>query len=394
MKSLAYHCKLYDGLREDGPTPVEMEAILSIAEGMFEDAKWSVPKDFLDKSHYERVVRTKLDWTSSPGFPYMRKNPTNSVLFKVKDGEPDQVRIDEIWSIVNRRLEERDCDPIRLFVKPEPHKMSKLENHRYRLISSVSVVDQIIDHMLFDAQNDTMIANWPYLPTWPGWAPVVGGWKALIQQIWMATDKSGWDWSARAWVLELVLRLRARLGGNDRWAAIAAWRYQALFLNPTFVTSGGLLFRQRRRGVQKSGCVNTIADNSMAQVLLHIRVCLKLGLPVTKLLAMGDDVLQEPVANEKEYLRLLGEFCHVKQAAHVNEFAGCRFLGKRVEPMYKGKHAFNILHVDEEIIPQLADSYTLQYHRSSYRDWMRNLFRGMGAEVRPIGWNDMVFDGM
>lgn len=364
-------------------------------EEMYRSARWSIPDDFMEKAHFERVVRTRLDWTSSPGYPYMRRAPTNAVLFKVEEGIPSQTEVDRMWSMCQARLANGGCDPIRLFVKAEPHKVKKLETHRYRLISSVSVLDQIIDHMLFDEMNDAMIDNWPSLPSRPGWSQLVGGWRAMPLETWVATDKSGWDWSCNPWYFDMVLKVRSRLCENltQEWVDLAAWRYRCLHANPLLVTSGGLVLRQRRPGVQKSGCVNTLPDNTLMQVMLHLRVCMTLEIPAGRLLGMGDDVLQEPPSNEESYLDMLAQFCHVKQAAHVNEFAGFRFCGKHVEPLYKGKHAFALLHANEELLPQLCDSYLLLYHRSTRRDLLRQMFQDMGLVVRPLEWFDAVFDG-
>lgn len=370
--------------------------MLEAVASMFHTAEWSIPGDFLSKDHYLRVIRQKIDWTSSPGFPYMRRAPTNGDLFRVKEGVPSEDEVERYWLVVQNRLREKDSDPIRLFVKAEPHKVKKLENHRYRLISSVSVVDQIVDHMLFGEMNDTMVREWPTLPTRPGWTHLVGGWRAMPVEAWVATDKSGWDWSVQPWLLEMALQVRARLCRNldERWLEMARWRYLQLYENPVFVTSGGLQLRQLRPGVQKSGCVNTIADNSIMQVILHIRVCMEIDIPAGRLITMGDDVLQEPLEDEERYLEQLGQYCHVKQAAHVNEFAGFRFCGKNAEPLYRGKHAFALLHANEDLLQEICDSYLLLYHRSTLRGWMRSLFQDMGLDVKPVSWCDAIFDGL
>lgn len=383
-------------MRTDGPAGSEKAIILDTMKMMYKDARWTLPGDFMERSHFDRVIAEKIDWTSSPGYPYMRRAPTNKDLFKVKEGIPNPQEVDKMWLALQARLQCRDSDPVRLFIKPEPHKRKKLDSHRYRLISSVSILDQIIDHMVFGPMNDNLIRNWPFIPNRPGWSQLVGGWKAMPVETWTATDKSGWDWSCNAWYFEMALQVRLDLCENPskEWLDLAVWRYQQLFKEVRFITSGGLILRQKRPGVMKSGCVNTISDNSMMQVMLHIRVCLHLGIPIGRMLSMGDDVLQETPEREQEYLDLLGQFCHVKQAAHCNEFAGFRFHGKNVEPLYKGKHAFALLHANEEYLQQICDSYLLLYHRSSRRDYIRSMFQGMGLEVRPLAWFDAIYDGI
>lgn len=256
-------------------------------------ASWAIPDDFLTKEHYKRVV-SGLDWTSSPGYPWLLQHTTNAALFQVKNGVPSELAIDAVWQVVEDRLKNGGVDPIRLFVKPEPHKQKKLDNRAYRLISSVSVIDQIIDGMLFGEMNEALISNFLEVPGKVGWSPYVGGWKVMPIFGNVSLDKSAWDWSVNSWIVQEVLELRMELckNLNSRWVELAQWRYKELFEKPLFVTSGGLLLRQKQPGVVKSGCFNTIADNSIAQDILHVRVCVEMGIPVGDLMSMGDDTTQ------------------------------------------------------------------------------------------------------
>lgn len=371
------------------------EWLIEQVSDSLKEATWAIPSDFLEYTHYERAVK-QLDWTSSPGYPYMRRATTNGVLFKVEDGVPAFEKLQEYWEVVKMQIKDRLADPIRLFIKAEPLKEKKLEEGRYRLISSVSVVDQIIDHMLFGVMNKEMIDNWIHIPPKVGWNQLNGGWRIIPHEQWMALDKSSWDWTVHPWLAEIVLSVRAKLCSNldDRWMQLALWRYQELFINATFITSGGLLLKQVNPGVMKSGCVNTITDNSIMQMILHIRVSMELNIEIEPLYSMGDDTLQRKGSKWEEYLELMGQYSILKQCIPANEFAGCRFYKNgRIEPLYKGKHAFTLLHVDPEVLPQLADSYRLLYFRSSYRDLMYNLFSAMGQKHLPYEKCNAIYDG-
>lgn len=390
-----------EGVRQDAPTDAVGAHIVGMANIHLADCKWELPNDFLQYSHFERVVMA-LDKTSSPGYPLMLRSPTNGALFKFdEDGFPDQKMMDYVWFLVNEKIERRDpADPIRLFIKAEPHKIKKIEEGRLRLISSVSLVDQIVDHMLFDSMNDKMVENWVYLPTKVGYAHVRGGWRSMPKQTWVASDKTGWDWSMALWVAETCLNIRAALCQTtgdqfQKWVELATYRYQQLYVDPTLMTSSGLLFKQLYPGVQKSGGVNTLADNSVGMWVLHVRALIELGLPYAFMDSMGDDVLQPWFSGFETYLEYLGQFCHIKQVAKVNEFAGFRFeKDGRIEPLYKGKHAYNILHADPVVLPSMALSYSILYHRSSDRDYMRGLFERMGFELFSLPIIDSIVDGM
>lgn len=383
-------------MREDGPVGAAFTQMLKTVAKMY-PIRWRIADDFLERSHFERVI-SRLDWTSSPGYPYMRRATNNRILFGLdEDNNPNRACVDGIWAIVQRRISgEQGPDPIRLFIKAEAHSARKLEREKYRLISSVSVVDQIVDHMLFDECNDKLLEEHCYIPNKPGWSPFVGGWRQMPHEKWLATDASSWDWTVMPWLLEAALSLRVELcdNMNDVWFDLATRRYKELFCNPELITSGGLVIRQLNPGVMKSGCVNTIADNSIMQVILHVRVCLLLGLKVEDLMTMGDDRLQKPFPEWDRYLEKTKEFCIIKSVKLANEFAGYEFRGNQVIPVHRGKHAFNLLHMSQEFEAEIADSYALNYHRSPYRNWMEKLFEEMGLKVLSRESRDLIFDGV
>lgn len=383
MRSLIQHAKAGNDLREDLPAKRDFENILQVMEEWFAPARWSIPTDFLEYSHYKRVVMS-LDWTSSPGYPYMRNATTNGNLFSVVDGVPCEDKLLYYWAFVQTKIQENFPDKIRLFIKPEPLKESKIRNKQYRLISSVSIIDQIIDHMLFADINQKLISHHAELPTMVGWSQYNGGYRLIPRTPWIAIDKTKWDWTVKTWMLEIELELRIRLCNNmtPRWLELASWRYKSLFEHPEFICSNGYTFRQRKEGVMKSGCVNTITTNSIIQVILHVRACLETNQDIYPILVMGDDTLQHPLDDLKSYLDKLGEFCLVKHHKHANEFAGMEFhRNGNVEPLYKGKHAFTLLHMDPKYIQEVASSYSLLYQRSNRKQFMRQLFNDMGITI-------------
>lgn len=350
-------------------------------------------------AHFERVIRNKIDWNSSPGYPYLYTYQTNRILFQVKDGVPSENRMNMVWEMVCQRIKEGDADPIRLFVKPEPHTQKKMRNKAYRLISSISIVDQIIDHMLFDLMNDLAPDNWWNNPVKVGWSPLLGGWKVMPSRGYIATDKSSWDWTAAMWIIEMVFRLRKMLckteGARfDLWVKLATWRFTKLFHDFDFVTSEGIILHALFSGIMKSGCVNTLLDNSLMQFILHVRVSLELGEEPEDIMAMGDDVVMKFISYFKKYLELMNQYCIIKEVVHRTEFAGHRFEGGgRVEPLYVGKHAYQLLHISEKLKREVADSYALLYHRSGRREKVRQLLQSIGCQLPPLYALDTVYDG-
>lgn len=390
MRSLLKHASARDGL-SDGPDVKTKTHVMEVMKQMY-PMKWRIPDDFMERTHFERAVN-RLHWQSSPGYPYLLNGTTNGDFFGYGTDRFETMK-DYVWDLVSMRIRGGEPDHIRLFIKPEPLKLKKIEEERYRLISSVSVVDQILDHMLFDECNDAFLENHQNIPNKAGWSPYVGGWRMMPRPRKTAVDKKTWDWSVRVWLLEMDLQFRMEMceNMNERWKQLASMRYQQLFLNPTFITSGGLVLRQLQAGVMKSGCVNTISSNSSMQVMLHILVCLVLKIPIDWIMSLGDDTLQENVERMREYVDELEKYCHVKHYVNANEFAGFRF-GKTIEPLYNGKHAFQLSHLDEKYLNEVSRSYVLMYHRSVDAEFIRKLFTDLGAEVPSREFCDLVYDG-
>lgn len=362
----------------------------------FQSCNWSIPPDFLTYEHFLRMVM-KLEWTSSPGYPYLLNYPTNADMFQVVDGIPSKDRVRIFYDIVMDKIKNRQADEIRIFIKPEPLKRKKIQQKRFRLISSVSVLDQLIDLMLFDEMNQAMIGHWPDIPAKPGWSPLSYGWSH-IPRGWLTSDKTGWDWTVQSWLIELCLWLRIHLcrNINTLWRDLAKWRYHSLFSDARFVLSMGVILKQLFQGVMKSGCVNTISDNSIMQVFLHARVCLELGLPITDTYVMGDDVLQDKGTWTDEQINLyqshLRKYCRLKVMQRKSEFAGFEFKGTVVEPSYSAKHAFQVLHAAEAVSEDIARSYALLYHRSEHREWWRAVVGHLGP-LPPPAVLSMIWDG-
>lgn len=398
-RSLLAHCSLREDLRNDQMTITQERFVVPATIEML-GIRWGLPSDFMSFDHYRRALGN-VKFTSSPGYPYMLRFPDNRCFFSAVDGVPSMNRVVDVWHQIQHRLSMRDCDPIYLFVKPEPHKLSKKD--RKRVISSVSILDQIIDHMLFDGFNQAIVDNSLEGSAKVGWTPLVGGWK-MFPLPGVSIDKKAFDWTVNPWLLECCLKVRANTCTTqgelfDRWLELAKWRYSCLFQQPRFVLPNGEILEQKQPGVMKSGSVLTIVDNCIMQLVLHFRTLTEIHPEehwddqVDWFWCLGDDTRQAEPRNLAKYLDKLGEFCIVKEWTRNPEFAGYRFgPGGVMEPLYKGKHAFNLYHASPKIEEDLAVAYSLLYHRSRERDSVRKILGFLGP-VPSLEWCDQVVDG-
>jgi len=196
------------------------------------------------------------------------------------------------------------CDPVRLFVKNEPHKESKALANRWRLISSVSLIDQLVERLLFGRQNELEISMWKDIPSKPGIGLDDDGLTAVKAELEtfvkpVAADVVGWDWSMQSWQMKLEAEARILLCEAAPKAALAIRnRYRALSCS-VLLTSDGQTYHQQDRGIMKSGAYVTSSTNS------RVRWWVALLAGATKAITMGDDCVEEysPQA-EKTYASL------------------------------------------------------------------------------------------
>lgn len=168
-------------------------------------------------------------------------------------------------------------DAIRVFLKREPHKYGKryddkgneLPLKRWRIISSCSLVDELVDRLLYTLQNKAEIRRWFETPSMPGvgFSDDVSSdtffYRVLFAHAgkdFSLLDFSGWDWGLKQDMLNADADVRSnRCGGKD----LGTFHKRALTIGfSVFVLDDGTYYEQCVRGIMKSGWLNTSATNS------------------------------------------------------------------------------------------------------------------------------------
>lgn len=293
-------------------------------------------------------------------------------------------------------------------IKMEPHKPEKLAENRLRLISVFSLVDNMVDRMLFYPMVHKEINNHMQVPCKSGWTPMPMGFAALQRDFpddVLATDCSAFDWTFPSWLVNPLLNSRLEhmtfLGPDYVAAARARWK-EVLGTNCVIRLPDGTRLRQRVQGLMKSGWLLTISVNSQAQEFITRAAwnrCREDEFPA--FWAMGDDVLMGWPSGSPDDLvaeiRKLGIL--TKMATNRREFAGFYF-GERtsVEPLYPAKHKFLLGHCSIEQLAEMCSSYGLLYalsettpawaHRyiTMYGRWTRRACRAwaLGTMTRSL----------
>lgn len=342
---------------------------------------------------------------STPGLCILaRYGSTNKQIFKWDGIKCDPDRVAEVKSIVRQRFNQllegnAVADPIKIFVKREAHKLKKLQTGAYRLISGVSLVDSLIDRILFGwilrRALDTVGTN----PSMVGWSPVRGGWKYLKAYFAGKTlaclDKSAWDWTVQEWMIAAALDFIKQLAVNppEWWIHMVELRFRLLFKDAVYQFSDGTQVKQPYWGIQKSGSLLTILLNTLWQYLLH--VVARPEQPNIRMKIMGDDTVQEAPEDLEAYARDIAKLgACIKEVKTQNwiEFAGFAQFGMTCVPCYWRKHLFNLKYAERPM--ETLQSYQVLYsHDDIMSRYLERELLAYGAEcVLPRSWCRSVMD--
>lgn len=184
------------------------------------------------------------------------------------------------------------CDPIKVFVKDEPHKPLKITEGRLRLISSMSVVDQIVERYMFGSMNNAEIKRWNEIPSKPGLSLTDVGLRQISNYVhsWknkVSLDVSAWDWSfsGRDYATDFLYRSLATRCSIENMELM--WKRMRCLSLGAFVFYDGRVVFQEHPGIMKSGSYLTSSTNS------HVACMLAYKAGAHKVMAMGDDVVAD-----------------------------------------------------------------------------------------------------
>lgn len=330
--------------------PAIVKEALQVCEELYAAARWDIPEQpFSDEAIKAAVMR--LEPTSSTGYPLCLDYPTNGVLI-------DKLGVDGLVQMVKQRLQEYasgevEEHPYRVFVKREPHKLSKAAEGRWRLIWSAPVVDLIIDDLTFGPSLRAEIDNWQYIPSKPGYSPLKGDAQTLLDMAsrpgdpdWVEGDMKCWDWTVREEYHWYDYEWRRRRCNNPRaGSAHAFWEIMSMRVRQhargAFMLSDGSVY-ERCIGLLPSGLKKTLSFNSFCQVFLKVCYSLHAAGAFDRqrhdIIAQGDDTVSKftglDIEDYRAWLALRG---HELQETEEGPLASLSFCSHRWVRVHPGK---------------------------------------------------------
>ncbi len=275
------------------------------------------------------------------------------------------------------------CDPLKIFIKDEPHKIRKLREGRTRIIMNMSLVDNMVSRALFALQNDTEINTWSTICSKPGMGLNDAGLKTLYSTVQRESqhlrlaegDVSGWDWSVQDWELDADLEMRLALnsGYGTVWEKISRAHYECI-KNKILVTSDGEMFSQCFPGILPSGWYNTSSTNSRLRVLSH-HLAFNISVPVSQFtsgwcMAMGDDSIELDFPGAVEAYSALGKTMKMFNPISdlLFEFCSMQFNNSwQAVPVNADKQIMNFLQFEPSCLSEASERlwqfcYEMRHH--------------------------------
>jgi hypothetical protein len=365
----------------------DVAGLQDVMEELYTKARWKVAEDPFSVGRIVDYIENRMNLDASPGYPWCKYYQTNRKLLAELGSERLAwlVRKHIVWLLGGNR-----CFPVRLFIKAEWHKRSKIVQNRQRLIWSVSLLDQIVDELLFGPSMEAELKHYESIPSKPGLSEFNNGMGVVFDQIepenehhsFIETDKSAWDMTVPAWLFSQEMAARRRLCLNPGDVNGVFWklwdvRVGQLMCSDVVFTDGTML-EQVTPGIVRSGSKTTISANSRMQVMLKVLYCLRHGgfdRSKHMIVAMGDDTIERVddlnVAGYVEWLRQFG--FHVKEVPTVlRTLIGANFCGRTFirypgvvsvvfKPAYWLKNRQCVIHADVADVVAMLGSYCQLY---------------------------------
>jgi len=305
-------------------------------------------------------------------------------------------------------LVEQDlCDPVKIFIKDEPHTLEKVQQGRFRIICGVSLVDNVIARLLCSLQNNTEILNWKSLPVKPGMGLHDEGLQSLYetacdisnfnQHPLVETDVSGWDWTfqQRDFDNDLQRRLALNNSAGTVFEKIITSHFHCM-ARKVFMLSDGSAYEQVHPGVMPSGWYNTSSTNSSARIIDHLAVCNALGISSNGAMSMGDDCAEtftpmlDPEKIRSAYMKRGKRIKNIALST-PSDFTFCsqQFVGEIAYPINIAKQLYQLLSY-KTLSPEDRDIRLAQFYQEMRH--LPNLQMSKVIEaVEHSGWKRKVF---
>nr|WPR18437.1 MAG: protease polymerase P70 [Crogonang virus 88] len=340
-KSLEAHLRLFDKRVRNvakPPTEEEMKRCSAIVGQMMQSASFLPDVDYRTEAGILDVINSSIiDCKKASGYPYCANGqPTNGQVLGSYGEKGFAQHVLNEWD--NLKVEAK------VFLKGEPTKKSKLEKGMPRVITGFPLHVTVKHAAIFRPLMMALTKQWKRNPVKFAFSPAKVGHiehlaEVLSGKVW-ESDKGTWDYNYFMWIANCcrdatkMLALKPPSWSEEeyqRYLTDIDGAFKQVLQETDYRTSDGHLYDPTHDGIMKSGWFMTIAQNSIAQLVVHVMTCMRLGYGDEEIMALaivagGDDVNQEPVpAGVEAYVAAATELgvemeIHQRESLYHSEF--------------------------------------------------------------------------
>lgn len=217
------------------------------------------------------------------------------------------------------------CDPIAAFIKNELHPIKKCKSGKFRLIFQTSIIDLLIEDVLFKIANKRHIKDWESVPSLPGIGFHDDGYNRArnifkaISEI-ASSDVSGMDWTVKFEHAVEYWHMMCSTYQISVDSILARMMYNRIycFMSSLIVFPNGDSYEQLKPAIVKSGGKLTSSMDSFVRWLWFIMagwlMCKEKDIDFSSWLskhmheahAMGDDCIERYFHGFEEHYISLG----------------------------------------------------------------------------------------
>jgi len=250
---------------------------------------------------------------ASPGVPYSLVSNRNDEVMERMGERLNDIILDRIEAMLHfslddiknksrrERIDDGLMDPVRVFVKNEPHKNDKVLEGRVRLIMSVSLADKIIEMLLSRHVCKEEIRNWKDIPSKPGIGFTHDDNLTVLNNVMSSgvpmsfSDVKGWDFNVKGWQIydeaENIIKLSDKVSHD--WEHLLRCK-AILEAESVYQFSDGTLVETTYSGIVNSGKLRTSRGNSY----MRKRIADLIGAHTC--ITAGDDAVEQTVPHPYE----------------------------------------------------------------------------------------------
>jgi len=386
-KSLEAHLRLFDKRVRSAtklPTEEESKRCSAIVAQMMQPASFLPDVDYRTEAGVLDVIHSSIiDPKKASGYPYCANGqPTNKQVLESYGEKGFAKHVLNEWDTLGIEA--------KVFLKGEPTKKSKLEKNMPRVITGFPLHVTVKHAAIFRPLMMALTKQWKRTPVKFAFSPAKTGHiehlaSVLDGPIW-ESDKSTWDYNYLMWIANCcrdttkMLALKPPTWSEEQYQQYLDdidGAFAQVFEKTLYRTSDGHLFQPTHAGIMKSGWFMTIAQNSIAQLAVHVMTCIRLGYNDEEILALaivagGDDVNQEPVpAGVEAYVAAAAELgvpmeIHQRESLYHSEyFSNDLRLGKEGPEFFPKRWTKHIEHL--KVIKRDCLGGALVSHMYNYR---------------------------